>query len=180
MLEAYAQVARERSNVRLVIATDHDSEEFEAHARNLGVAERIDFLNVSLKTLPHLLASADVALNPRTRCPGVPLKLLNYMAAGAPIVSFAGSAKYLVHGRNALIVDDGDVAEFAASILKLLDSPLERKQLGSEARHFAANSLSWAQSAAAVERVYDRVLAARYSREHSTSVSPSIKTPPAT
>lgn len=180
MLEAFALVARERRNVRLVIATDSDRNEFDAHARALGVAARIDYLNVSLNELPHLIASADVALNPRTRCPGVPLKLLNYMAAGAAIVSFAGSAKYLLHGRNGLVVDDNDVAEFAASMRKLLDAPAQRKQLGAQARAFAANSLSWGQNAAAVERVYDLVLATRYSqtREHSAAVSP-INTPPA-
>jgi len=181
MLEAFAIVARQRRDVRLVIATDSNPREFEAHARNLRIAERIDYLNVPLKALPHLIASADVALNPRTRCPGVPLKLLNYMAAGAAIVSFAGSAKYLVHGRNGWVVNDGDVAEFAAGILALLDSTEQRTQLGNEARSFAAHSLSWAQNAAAVERVYDLVLGARYaeSREHPASVSP-IKTPPAT
>jgi glycosyltransferase involved in cell wall biosynthesis len=180
MLEAFALVANERRNVRLVIVTDSDRREFEAHAQALGVAKRIDFLNATLDELPHLIASADVALNPRTRCPGVPLKLLNYMAAGAAVVSFAGSAKYLVHGRNGLVVDDGDVPEFARGILKLLAAPEQRDQLGMRARTYAANSLSWAQNAVAVERVYDLVLATRYARthEHSASGAP-INTPPA-
>jgi glycosyltransferase involved in cell wall biosynthesis len=179
MLQAFATVAKQRPNVRLVIVTDSERRTFDTMAREAGVADRIDFVNASLSELPHLLASADVALNPRTRCPGVPLKLLNYMAAGAAIVSFAGSAKYIVHGRSGLVIDDGNTAQFAAGIIQLLDAPALRAELGAQAREFAQNSLSWAHNATAIECVYDLVLATRYAhkREQSSSVS-AIKTPP--
>ena len=62
-----------------------------------------DFRNRARRT--DYLAAADVALNPRVHSSGTPQKLLNYMAAAKPVVSFEGSAKGLTHERDALIVE---------------------------------------------------------------------------
>lgn len=76
-----------------------------------------------LARLPSQLTSADVLVNPRTKCPGVPMKLLNYMASGAPIVSFEGSSRYLVDGQSGIVVPNEDVRSFAAGVLGLLADP---------------------------------------------------------
>ena len=49
-----------------------------------------------------------IALNPRVDCDGLPVKLLNYMATGRAIVSFAGSAEILEHEQTGLVVPSGD------------------------------------------------------------------------
>ena len=130
-------------------------------ARACGVLERIDFITAGVEELPDLIASADVALNPRSVCPGIPQKLLNYMAAGAAIVSFAGSAKHLRHEETALIVPGDDAAAFAAAIARLLDDAPLRTRLGREARQYARQFFSWASCAGLVEDVYERVLSQR-------------------
>jgi glycosyltransferase involved in cell wall biosynthesis len=158
MLDAFAKVAQSRKDVRLVIVTDSDSSEFYSQARARGVLEQIEFRVSNLDELPSLLASADVALNPRTLCPGVPMKLLNYMAAAAPIVSFAGSGKYLENGHSALVIEDGDTTAFAAAIMTLLDDRELAKRLGLAAQSFARRNLTWNRTAVDLETVYDRVI----------------------
>ena len=75
-----------------------------------------------------------------------------------PIVSFAGSAHGLEHGQTAWIVPDGDIAAFANGVLTLLDRPDLARTLGSNAREFSRNNLSWDHTARGVEGVYDQVL----------------------
>ncbi len=161
MLEAFAKVLKKRPGVRLVIITDSDATEFRSIAASLGVLEQVDFLLPKLDELPGLIASAAAALNPRTSCPGVPLKLLNYMAAGAAIVSFRGSSKYLVHEQSGLVIPDADTTAFSEAILRVLEEPQLKTRLGACAREFAASHLTWARSAQSIEQVYDQVLAGR-------------------
>jgi hypothetical protein len=59
------------------------------------------------------IAGADVAALPRTVCAGFPIKLLNYVALGLPVVVAAGSAQGLP---GEIVVADGDVGAFAAGI----------------------------------------------------------------
>jgi glycosyltransferase involved in cell wall biosynthesis len=161
MLDSFAKVLQTRGDVRLVIVTDSDATEFKERAAALDVLGRIDFLTPSLEVLPGLISSADAALNPRTSCPGVPLKLLNYMAAGTAVISFRGSSKYLQHEHSGLVIDDGDTTAFAAAIVRTLEDGDLRVRLGRSARDFAAAQLTWARSAQGIEAVYDQVLEAR-------------------
>lgn len=164
LIEALALLARSRSDVRLVVATGSDRKAFEQLAAARGVLDRIDVLDASVEQLPDLIASADVALNPRTVCPGIPQKLLNYMAAGAAIVSFAGSAKHLRNEETALIAADDDVAAFSAAISRLLDDARLRARLGSEARLYARQFFSWNSCAGVIEEVYEQVLSRKRPR----------------
>lgn len=160
LLRAFALVRQSRSDVRLVIITESPTDETATQARALGVLDAIDFVPAELNRLPDQLTSAQVLLNPRTVCPGVPMKLLNYMASGAPIVTFAGSSRYLVDGASGVVVANEDVDAFATGILGLLADPAHAERVGREAQAFARRSLSWGASAAMIERVYDRVIGA--------------------
>lgn len=161
MVQAFALLLRERPGLRLVISTGSELAEFEQLARDAGVLASIDFMHVPLAQLPDLIASADVCLNPRTQCPGIPQKLLNYMGAGGAVVSFAGSAKHLRDGDTALVVPDGDIQAFAGAVARLLDDAALRERLGQRARTYARANFSWQACAQLIEHVYDRVLARR-------------------
>ena len=68
-----------------------------------------------------MLVQADVLLNPRSRCAGIPQKLLNYMAAGRPTGSFAGSSKIITDRVHGLVVENDDVQAFADAMLELAE-----------------------------------------------------------
>jgi glycosyltransferase involved in cell wall biosynthesis len=159
MLEAFAVLRARRADVRLMIVTDSSFTPFDALTRRLGVLAAVDLPRATFPQLPALLAAATVAINPRVQCDGIPQKLLNYMSAGLPIVTFEGSAGPLRHGVTGLCVPDGDTAAMADALERLLtDRPLARA-LGDAAREQARREFSWNQVAARIEQVYRDAIA---------------------
>ena len=173
LLRAFASVRERRPGARLLLVSHEPFDAHEAVARALGVRPWTEVRLAAPAEVPALLAGGDVAVSPRTDCPGVPQKLLNYMAAGRPIVAFDGSAGELEHDRTGLRVPNGDVAAFADAIVRLLDEPAFAAGLGERARAVAAGERSWAAAAARLEAVYDGVLAGAAAAA-GASTSPSI------
>ncbi len=159
LLAAFREVLRARPDARLVIVTESSFEPYAARAGALGVADAIDVVVAGFDRVPAALAEADVAVNPRPDCSGIPLKLLNYMAAGKPVVSFRGSAPGVEHGRNGWLAESGDIADFARGILRMLESPELAREIGDSARRHVEAHHSWDALAGAVESVLRGVLA---------------------
>ncbi|MBU1751007.1 MAG: glycosyltransferase family 4 protein [Chloroflexi bacterium] len=100
------------------------------------------------------IGAADVVVCPRTSQDGFPIKLLNYMAAGRPIVVSAGSAHGLTHGETAYVVPNGDGPAFAAGIVALLNDPALARRLGAAAHQLACARHAWDLIAGQVEIIY--------------------------
>jgi glycosyltransferase involved in cell wall biosynthesis len=159
MLAAFRKVLDHRADVRLTMVTTAPFGAYEARARELGVRQAIDLVEAPLERVPSLLAGADVALNPRVSCDGIPIKLLNYMAAGRAVVSFAGSAPGLAHRTTAWLANDGDVDGFAEGVLALLgDRPLA-ETMGRNAQRFVRANHSWEHAVDRTEAMYAGMLA---------------------
>lgn len=158
LLQAFAVALRTRPSLRLVVSASSPFAPYEESAAALGIRSAIELLDDDFDRLPRLLRSAAVAVLPRNRCDGIPQKLLNYMAAGVPVVACAGSAKVLEHERTGLVVPDGDVAGFAAAILRLVEAPEWAGRLGANARNFVKLHHTWARAARLTEQVYAALL----------------------
>jgi glycosyltransferase involved in cell wall biosynthesis len=158
LLRAFREVLARRADVRLLLLTGTPFGPHERLAAALGVRGQIDVVNAAFAAQPRYLAGADVALNPRTQCDGIPQKLLNYMAAGKPIVSFRSSAEVLHPGVTGWVVEDGDVPGFAEAILRLLADQELARRLGTAARDWVLGHYTWARTAERTEEVYERVL----------------------
>ena len=86
-----------------------------------------------------LLDAADVFL-----CPGYPdeynryrlaMKIIEYLILGKPMICYAsGIGEDLVHGRDALLLDEYTPERFAQLMLQLATDPALRKTLGANAR----------------------------------------------
>ena len=120
MLKAFALVAQQLPDAQLKILTHESFTDYLALSDSLGITDKLSILDVLLEDLPAMLVQADVLLNPRTRCAGIPQKLLNYMAAGRPVVSFAGSAKIVVDRVDGLVVENGNIHAFSEAMLELV------------------------------------------------------------
>jgi glycosyltransferase involved in cell wall biosynthesis len=83
---------------------------------------------------------------PREKCAGFPIKLLNYMAAGKPIVAMRGTAKILREGKNGLVADTWE--ELGEKIVMLLRNKELSKGLGEAGR----SELGWFAPDAVVEK----------------------------
>lgn len=162
LLRAFAQVAREVPDARLVIGTDDSFASYEALSQELGIRQRIDVVaSPSFADLPRLIARADVAVNPRVDCDGIPVKLLNYMAAGRAVVSFAGSAPGVVHGETGWLAESGSVSALAAGIVALLGDPQRARAMGDAARRHVERNSRWSRVAERCIDLYGRLIAAR-------------------
>jgi len=157
LLRSFRLVLDQRRDVRLVIVTHSAFEPYEGLARELQVRDFIDVVPATHGDVPAQLAAADVAVNPRVQCDGAPQKLLNYMAAGKPIVSFRGSGQILDHGRTGWLVEGHDAAAFALGTLRCLDDPDLARALGRAARRRAAAHYRWDAAATLIEAVYHRL-----------------------
>jgi len=134
---------------------DPDIAALAQHARELGVAERVELRgHVPYNQVPTVLSGASVALlplpdEPVARLFTSPLKLFDYMAAGVPIVAsdLPALREVLQHGRNALLARPGDPDAFAAAVRLLLADPELARRLGQQARADVAG-YSWSARAA--------------------------------
>lgn len=158
LLEAFGQVLARRPDARLRMVTQAPFGPYEERARGLGIRESVDVVAAGFEAIPSLLAASDVAVNPRPDCDGIPLKLLNYMAAGMPVVSFEGSAPGVEHGRNGWLVPRGDVAAFAGGIVDLVEDPAMARTMGVEARRHVEAHHSWSVVADSAEAVFQALL----------------------
>jgi glycosyltransferase involved in cell wall biosynthesis len=158
LLTAFALVVAARPATRLLLVTESSFEPFARQARTLGIADRID---IETPPPPYALgtrlASATVLVNPRAECPGYPLKLLNYMAAGRGIVSFRDSARDLTHGQDAWLVDEPSAAALAHGLIAMLAQPRRAATMGAAARRRVVENLTWSRIVANLETVYRRL-----------------------
>ena len=88
-----------------------------------------------------------------------PLKVVEYMAAGVPVVaSDIGQIPSLVrHGHTGLLVPAGDVAACVAACLRLAASPVTRRAMGAAGRAEAMATRTWD---AVVARILQRATGA--------------------
>jgi glycosyltransferase involved in cell wall biosynthesis len=155
MLQSFREIVAQVPDARLTIASDSAFAPYETLARELGIRDRIDLVaSPRFDELPKLLAGADIALNPRMNCDGVPVKLLNYMAAARPAVSFDGSAPGVTHEKDGWLAESGDVEAFAAGVVRLLQDPARAAAIGRAGRDYVERNNSWPQAAERCERIY--------------------------
>jgi glycosyltransferase involved in cell wall biosynthesis len=153
MLRAFALVRERRRDVRLKIVSQASFAPFQQMAIGLGIREALDIVEAGFEVVPAHLAQADIALNPRLDTPGIAQKTLNYMIMGLPLVSFAGSGRHLVDGDNALLVEDGNIAAFAAAIDRLIDDPDLAHRLGNNAKRHVQEKNNWETSVRKLEAI---------------------------
>jgi len=166
LLRAFAVALREKPEARLLVVSPLVSEaherEHRALAAELGISHAVIWISPhTLEDLPSYLALADVTVVPRPECPGHPVKLLNYMLAGRPIVSFAGGAKGVRHLHDAFIVPNHDCEALGRGIVTLLNDRALANELAANARATVLAEFDWRQICRKIERIYDRLLGGR-------------------
>jgi glycosyltransferase involved in cell wall biosynthesis len=164
LLAAFAFALREKPDALLLVISPLISETHERayrrQAQELGIADSVIWISPHpLNDLPSYLALADVTVVPRPECPGHPVKLLNYMLAGRPIVSFAGGAKGVRHLQDAYIVPNHDSVALGQGIITLLKDRALAERLGANARATVLANFDWRQICAKIERIYDGLMA---------------------
>lgn len=160
LFDAFRIVAAVRPSARLILSTNARPGAWLSRAFHLGIGDRTLFTPAQdFESVRDLLSAADVAVCPRTACLGLPIKLLNYMAAARPIVVSEGSAGALRHMDNAWVVPNGDIQGMASAILALLDDKALAHSFGLAARRTAEMDHDWGRLVQDIEGVYAGILA---------------------
>lgn len=142
-------------------------------AASAGISEKVIWVQGhKLDELPDYLALASVAVVPRPHVPGHPIKLLNYMAAGCPIVCFEGAAKGVQHMKDAYVVPDDDVSAMSQGIIDLLRDRQLAKRLGASAKETVARDFDWESLCIVVEGVYRGMLDHQVDKVETPVVEP--------
>lgn len=102
-----------------------------------------------------LLNSTDIACLPSYR-EGVPMSLLEALAAGKPVVTTdaPGCRSTVINGKNGFLVPVKNSAALAEALEKLIKSPELRTEMGQESRKMAVEFFSKEKIVAKIQNVY--------------------------
>jgi len=144
--------------VFLIVGQGGLREELEAHAARLGIAAHLRFLG-HREDVRDLLSIYDIFVLP-SLSEGMPLALLEAMAAGLPAVAaqVGGVIEVLEDRKTGLLVPPGDSRALADTIITLLENPPLVKKLGEAARQMAATRFSLARMVRAYEGIYSELI----------------------
>ena len=147
---------------RLALAGRGEEEaRLRALVRDEGLAERVTLLGYR-EDVPDILAAADLFVMP-SLMEGLPLALVEAMAAGLPVVvsDVGGIPEVAKQGSEAILVPPGDPAGLAEGLATLMRDPLARACMGAAARARARRDFSVSTMCEAYERLYRGAAAPR-------------------
>lgn len=154
MWAAFERVRFERPDVKLLVATSHEAASFAADFAGGHEVPGVRFLRYEgLAELRAIFAACDVGLSPRSLWAGAPIKVLNYLAAGLPVVAVRSGARHVLNDAGGVFTKD-DAEDFAQGIFKVLDQgprTAAKRRRAFERFHIDAHVPLY-------EAVYDRVL----------------------
>jgi glycosyltransferase involved in cell wall biosynthesis len=127
-------------------------------ALHVGVADRVDFLGARTD-VPRLLKAADAGIL-SSHQEGFPNAILEYMAAGLPVIATAtgGNFDAVVPGETGLLVPPASPAELARAISSLLHDASLREYLGQAGRRRAEEVFSLDACVDRYEQAYRKLL----------------------
>jgi glycosyltransferase involved in cell wall biosynthesis len=157
LLRALSELRRPVETV--IVGDGPDRPRVESERRRLGL-ESVVRLVGERNDVGELLAAADLFVL-STRSEGLPLSVLEAMAAGLPVVasSVGGVPELVVEGKTGLLVPPGDPHALAAAIGRLLDDEALRRQLGAAGRIRASEHFDLATVRGAHLDLYRALLA---------------------
>jgi glycosyltransferase involved in cell wall biosynthesis len=136
-LQAAASVIRKVPDARFLVVGDGPlRSHLQTLAESLGIAARVRFLGFR-DDVPLILRAADIfALF--SRWEGLPLTILEAMAAERPVVATAvdGNVEAVQHGRTGLISPAEDIGQFATNLTTLVRAPDRAREMGAAGRRF--------------------------------------------
>jgi glycosyltransferase involved in cell wall biosynthesis len=163
LLKATALLARERPNMKVVIAGEGPERgKLERMAKSLGIEANVSFLGeIAYDHVPSTLATFDIFAMP-SLAEGFGVAAIEAAAMGIPVVGsdVHGIPDVVDHDRTGLLVPPGDEHALAQAITRLAEDVQLRRSMGEQARAFVAERYDWKENAAQMERIYNDMVQA--------------------
>jgi glycosyltransferase involved in cell wall biosynthesis len=154
LIAAFAQVLRGREDVVLLIAGEGEGRaSLEKQAADLNLGDRVRCLG-PVTDVPRLLQIAD-AFALSSRYEGLPLVLVEALAAGCPVIATrVGDVTSVMSEASGLLVEPEHVPQMAAALKRILDDDALRHQLSIAALEASRPFTDLARFAAELETAY--------------------------
>lgn len=160
LVEALRTVIDQIPSVKLIIiGTGPLEQRVREQAQELGIADHIIFAGFP-ENIDQVIHILDAQVH-SSLYEGLPMALLQGMAAGLPIVStdVGGIREVLTPGTSGLIVPPGNSDLLASAILELLQDRAAAQRMGEAARAFVRDHYSMGAAMKQLEAAYGRVCA---------------------
>ena len=163
LLEAMALLRSRNIGVRLRAVGGFESPDYEARilclAERLGLADAIEWVGFT-PNVDRELTKIDLLVLPSLFGEGLPMVVLEAMAAGLPIIASRvdGVPDAVRHRETGLLVDPGSVSQLAAAIEEFVTGGVDYSALSRSARRRHAECYSDEAMAAGVAAIYCEVL----------------------
>ncbi len=163
LLKALAILRSQGLPVRLRATGPFETPEYERRMKGLteelGLCSIVDWTGFT-RDVDAELAQMDLFVLPSLFGEGLPLVVLEAMAAGVPVVAsrVEGIPEAIRDGRDGLIVEPGDPQDLAAALTRIVSGQIDWHALRASALKRHAQKFSDVRMAAGVARVYRRVL----------------------
>jgi glycosyltransferase involved in cell wall biosynthesis len=176
MLEAMGLLRSAQPQVQLLIVGPGDPTQLRAQAVRIGVGDAVTFTGTRVD-VAKILAASDIGVL-SSDFEGMPLAVLEYMAAGLPVVAtdVGGLPEIVDHGRSGLLVAPRDPLALAGAIDTVLSDRATARSMGAAGQARQRREFSAEVMADRVYRLYDSLLAGlgpRLVRSEAASRSPS-------
>jgi glycosyltransferase involved in cell wall biosynthesis len=162
LVRAFAEIAKEFSDVRLVIAgPDEDGlrAKIAGLTQELGVANKVNFPGgLEKEQVVAALCDADVFVLPSLH-ENFGVAAIEAMAAGTPVIvtETVGLARF-VHDAEAGVVVGSDVNSLVSAIRDLLNNPSVAKAMGQRGRSMALDKFTWGNLIPEITTAYENVI----------------------
>jgi glycosyltransferase involved in cell wall biosynthesis len=151
-------VPKVRDAIFILAGDGPERDALEEQVRLLAVEDRVRFLGYR-SDIPELLANSDALVLP-SLYEGLPLAVLEAMAAGKPVVatSVGGTDEAVVDGETGFLVPPRDSDALAAAIRRVIQDDVLAQRLGANGRARVAAHFRVEAMVQQVAGVYDEVL----------------------
>jgi glycosyltransferase involved in cell wall biosynthesis len=177
MIAATAIIRRAHPDVRLIVAGAGDLAPLREIAAAEGVADAVLLLGPR-DDVADLLAVASVGVL-SSDFEGMPLAVLEYMAAGLPVVAtdVGGLPEIVRDGETGFLVGPRDPAALAERVGRLLADPALGREMGERGRRRQRELFSRGAMVGAVSGLYERLLRAKGINVPAATTSPAAAGP---
>ncbi len=162
LIAAAAEVVARFPQVRFVLVGDGEKrKDFETAAHAAGVGTNFMFLG-RRNDVPDILAACDIAVLP-SAAEGMPNAVLEYMAAGLPVVASAvgGNLEVIADGTTGLLVPSGDADALGQALLRLFADDVLALRLARKGRELVEQRFSFERLTREVGALYEELLQAK-------------------
>jgi glycosyltransferase involved in cell wall biosynthesis len=158
LLEAFARVAGDFADARLVCAGRGAVDALRVRAQRLGIASRVSFPGWLGATAKNEMLAAAAALVLPSYAEGLPMAVLEAMSWGTPVVASRVGAipQVIEHDVSGLLLDPGDVASLTAALNRVIGDPALRDRLARNARATVESGYAADAMLARLGRIYRR------------------------